>query len=322
MFKDFLYFSKGQKIGLIVLTIIIVLLIAVNLTVPYFIKRPAVENNKEFIAQYEKFKNSLKDKPQHYQKYSPFDEKNKNYDNFPKSATVKPFAFDPNTLDSVGFVKLGLKPFAAKNIINYRKKGGKFKTADDFSKIYGILPEQYEKLKPFIDIPSEFLTQNINKKEAKNTENIEQKYSVKSDTVHIELNAADTADLQKLRGIGSGWAKAIVAYRQKLGGYVSVNQLLEIKNFPSETFFKIEKNLSVDVSKVQKIEINRANVEFMRKHPYLDLYKAKAVYDLRLNKKTLKNIDELNILSEFSTEELQKIAPYFDFKEINRLPKK
>jgi len=314
MFKEFLYFSKGQKIGLIVLAVIIVLLITANQLVPFFVKQPSIENDKDFIAKYEEFKNSLKDKPSRYQKYSPFDERGGGY-NYQKLPEPIYFAFDPNTLDSVGFVKLGLKPFMAKNIINYRTKGGKFKTADDFSKIYGISPEQFAKLKPFITISSEFSAENFERKTA---ETFERKYPEKSDTIRLELNAADTTDLQKLRGIGSGWAKAIVAYRQKLGGFVSVNQLLEIKNFPAETFDRIEKNLFVDVSKIRKIEINRANAEFMRNHPYLDFYKAKAVYELRLNRRTLKNIDELKTLSEFTPEELQKIAPYFDFKEIKR----
>ena len=314
MLKDFLYFSKGQKIGLIVLAVIIVLLIAGNQLVPFFVKVPDIENDKEFIAKYEKFKNSLKDKPSRYQKYSPFDERSGGHNSYQKLPEPKYFAFDPNTLDSVGFVTLGLKPFIAKNILNYRKKGGKFKTADDFSKIYGISSEQFAKLKPFINISSEFLAKDTYEK----TETYERKYPEKSDTIRLELNTADTTDLQKLRGIGSGWAKAIVAYRQKLGGFVSVNQLLEIKNFPAETFSKIEKNIFVDVSQIRKIEINRANTEFMRKHPYLDFYKAKAVYELRLNKKTLKNIDELKALPEFTQEELQKIAPYFDFKEIKR----
>ena len=314
MFKEFLYFSKGQKIGLIVLAAIIILLIAVNQLIPFFVKTPDIENDKNFIAKYEEFKNSLKDKPSRYQNYSPFDERSGGYKNYQKLPEPKLFAFDPNTLDSVGFVTLGLKPFIAKNILNYRKKGGKFKTVDDFAKIYGISPEQFERLKPFIRISSEFLVENSYEK----TEAFERRYPEKSDTIRLDLNTADTTDLQKLHGIGSGWAKAIVAYRQKLGGFVSVNQLLEIKNFPAETFTKIEKNLFVDVSQVKKIEINRANVEFMRKHPYLDFYKAKAVYELRLNKRGLKNIDELKTLPEFSPEELQKIAPYFDFKEIKR----
>jgi len=314
MLKEFFYFSRGQKAGLIVLAVIIILLLVVNQFVPFFVKKPLPKNDKNFMAKYEAFNASLKDKPFRYQKYSPFDENGNNWGNFQKFVEPELFAFDPNTLDSAGFVSLGLRPFMAKNIINYRKKGGKFKTADDFAKIYGISAEQFEKLKPFIKISSEFLAQNSYEK----TDTYEQKYTEKSDTISIELNSADTAVLQKLRGIGPGWAKAIVAYRQKLGGFVSVNQLLEIKNFPPETLAKIEKNIFVDASKIQKIEVNRANVEFMKKHPYLDFYKAKALYELRLNKRTLKSIEELKVLPEFTGEDLQKIAPYLDFKEIKR----
>ncbi|MDR1544030.1 MAG: helix-hairpin-helix domain-containing protein [Prevotellaceae bacterium] len=310
MFKQFLYFSKGQKIGLLALLGLLVLIIAANFFVPKFVSKPKIENNNDFITQYENFRNSLKNKQ--YQKYSPFDEKEIDNQYFTKQITL--FTFNPNELDSAGFVKLGLKPFIAKNIVNYRKKGGKFRTTDDFAKIYGISDEKFAKLKPYIKISAE----NLPEKKEYLVENQPQKiFPQKKDTI-IELNSADTTDLKKLRGIGSGWAKAIVAYRQKLGGYYSVNQLLEIKNFPSETFERIEKNMLADVSKITQIEINRANVDFLRQHPYLNFYQSKAIYELRRKKEVLTSIDDLKPLPDFSAEQLQKIAPYLNFKKIER----
>ncbi|MDR0830164.1 MAG: helix-hairpin-helix domain-containing protein [Prevotellaceae bacterium] len=310
MFKAFLFFSKGQKIGLFVLLGILVLAVLATIFVPKLLLEPKIENNADFMAQLSDFQNSMKDRPQRFQKYSPFDEKNSN--NFKIQIVLRDF--NPNELDSAGFVKLGLKPFIAKNILSYRKKGGKFRTADDFGKIYGISQEQFAQLKPYIKIPPENLVQNL---ETQPKNDLAKNYIQKVDTI-IELNSADTTDLQKLRGIGSGWAKAIVAYRQKLGGYYSVNQLLEIKNFPAETFAKIEQNLTADASKIQKIEINRATVEFLRNHPYLNFYQSKAIYELRRKKEKLNSIDELQILPDFTEKDLQKIAPYLNFKEIER----
>ncbi|MDR2684313.1 MAG: helix-hairpin-helix domain-containing protein [Prevotellaceae bacterium] len=296
---------------MITLLAVLALTIAAMVIVPEFLPKPTIESGEDFLTQFAEFKNSLKDRQ--YQKYSPFDEKRADNKYF-TNKNIKPifFIFNPNTLDSVGFVKLGLKPFIAKNILNYRKKGKKFKTKDDFSKVYGISTEQFTQLKPYILIPPD-IAQGINNQPKKE---FEQKYSVKIDTI-IELNTADTTDLKKLRGIGSGWAKAIVAYRQRLGGYYSVKQLLEIKNFSHETFEKIEKKLTVDASKIQQIEVNRANVDYMRKHPYLDFYKSKAIYELRRNK-ILQSIDELKSLPDFSVEELKKIEPYLNFKKIER----
>ena len=62
--------------------------------------------------------------------------------------------------------------------------------------------------------------------------------SAKTDEM-VELNSADTTRLKMLRGIGSGYAKMIVAYREKLGGFYKAEQLLEVYKFPDETYQKI-----------------------------------------------------------------------------------
>ena len=44
----------------------------------------------------------------------------------------------------------------------------------------------------------------------------------------LDLNRADTAELKKIPGIGSGIARLIVNYRQRLGGFYQIEQLQEI----------------------------------------------------------------------------------------------
>ena len=88
--------------------------------------------------------------------------KTKNETKFPKVAepkqthineqTISYFHFDPNTLDSIGFISLGLKPWIISNILKYRSKGGVFKTDSDFGKIYGFDKKLFSTLQPFIQI--------------------------------------------------------------------------------------------------------------------------------------------------------------------------
>lgn len=66
--------------------------------------------------------------------------------------TVVLVPFDPNTADSAAFVRLGLQPYIAKNILRYRAKGGKFPTPQSFAKIYGITAVQFNTLLPYIYI--------------------------------------------------------------------------------------------------------------------------------------------------------------------------
>ena len=92
--------------------------------------------------------------------------------------------------------------------------------------------------------------------------------SAKTDEM-VELNSADTTRLKMLRGIGSGYAKMIVAYREKLGGFYKAEQLLEVYKFPDETYQKIKHQLSVDTTLIRKIKINEATVKELKSHPYI-----------------------------------------------------
>lgn len=58
----------------------------------------------------------------------------------------------------------------------------------------------------------------------------------------IDLNRADTTELKKIPGIGIGIARAIVAYRNQLGGFYDVGQLQELKWITSDMqhWFKVE----------------------------------------------------------------------------------
>ena len=62
------------------------------------------------------------------------------------------FPFDPNTADSVTFVRLGLTSWQARNALKYRRKGGRWKSADDFARLYGLSEEDFLRLRPYIRI--------------------------------------------------------------------------------------------------------------------------------------------------------------------------
>ena len=46
----------------------------------------------------------------------------------------------------------------------------------------------------------------------------------------VDVNSADTAELKKIPGIGSGIAGGIVRYRERLGGFYALIQLEEVKH--------------------------------------------------------------------------------------------
>lgn len=312
--KRFFFLTKSQRIATLTLILIIVVIVLIDIFLPQilpsqesFFDPKFTEEIKLFEQQLDSFESTNIIVSQHH--YS-----EKKINTTPKKNVF--FEFDPNTLDSVGFVQLGLKPYIAKNVLRYRAKGGVFRKKTDFKKIYGISPNFFKEIEPYIVISPEF-------QQSKTTTNSPKEKEQSSDTIIIiELNSADTTQLKKLKGIGSSFAKRIVSYRKRLGGYVEVKQLLEVYGMNQNLFEKIEPQLKVNPQNIQKIAINYWSVARMRNHPYMNFYQAKAIFDLRKMIEQIDSIEELRHLEEFDSNDLKRLEPYLSFEYDNKKTKK
>ena len=224
--------------------------------------------------------------------------------------------FDPNTADSTLLVTVGLKPYMARNLIRYRQAGKVFRRADDLRRLYGMTDSLYSSLAPYIRIDSVTADSLSGRLPAvhESTSERDTLYAsdqhLKRDTV-LELNTADTAELQLLRGIGRFTAVKIVHYRQELGGYYSVNQLYEIKELHTERIDSLLPHLVVDTTLIEPIDVNRASVRRLYRHPYISYRQAEQLYDLRRRKTRLHTMSELTGI--FTPDELQRLHPYLRF---------
>ncbi len=316
--KNFFYYNKAQRIGILILLGLILLSIAATVLIPViFDKSKEQTTDTKFLKEAAEFRANLieKERKQRSEReFQPFVYRN-NY-SFPKRKEEKYelFAFNPNTADSGTFVRLGLKPYIAKNILRYRAKGGKFRTAEAFEKVYGISSAKFEELKPYIQIPQEIQTAQVNRDKPEQQEE-KANFIQKRDDIIIELNEADTALLQQIRGIGRGYARRIVSYRNVLGGYYSVEQVREVYGMQPEVFEQIKHSLTADGNLIEKIDVNTASIEKLKRHPYIKTFqKAKAIYEYRRKKVKLIHIDELRVLDEFNDEEINRLTPYLEFK--------
>jgi competence ComEA-like helix-hairpin-helix protein len=80
--------------------------------------------------------------------------------------------------------------------------------------------------------------------------------SYKKEKILVELNSADTFDLQRLQGIGPSFAKRIVKYRERLGGFRNKKQVLEVWGMDTARYNRISENLSVNADSVHRIDLN------------------------------------------------------------------
>ncbi|MBR4803620.1 MAG: helix-hairpin-helix domain-containing protein, partial [Bacteroidales bacterium] len=118
----------------------------------------------------------------------------------------------------------GLQPKQAQAAEKYRQRGGVFRKKDDLKKLFFVDEDDFQILEPYIVI------KKIPERE-RSYEHSTANAQRPAETKKIELNTADTSDLKELRGIGSGYAKRIVKYRERLGGFCKPEQLLEVYGF-------------------------------------------------------------------------------------------
>lgn len=229
----------------------------------------------------------------------------------PKNAPVYDlFPFDPNKADSATLNQLGLPRFVCQNILKYRRKGGLFRNKAAFGKIYGMDSLKYAELVPYIRIDSLDFVKPVVRKDSVNFSSFKFK-----EKVIVDLNQADTSVLMKIPGIGSGYSKMIVSYRNQLGGFYSVRQLHEITRIPDSVRRNVEEWFEISASfQIRKIPVNKSSVERLCSHPYLNFYQAKAIQEIKKKRGAIRHINELSLLDEFSALHLELLSYYLDFE--------
>ncbi|CAG5078133.1 helix-hairpin-helix domain-containing protein [Parvicella tangerina] len=126
----------------------------------------------------------------------------------------------------------------------------------------------------------------------------------------IELNKADTTILKKLYGIGSGYAKRIVKYREALGGFVNLNQLSEVYGLKPETIENILPHLVLKNPNTKKINVNTATTDDLKAHPYIDWKVANSIVQIRNNYGKFASIDEITKSVLIDDELYNRLKPY------------
>lgn len=221
--------------------------------------------------------------------------------------------FDPNQEDSAQLVSLGLKPWQARAMVRYREKGGRYRRPEDLKRLWGMTDSLYATLEPYIQIatrPSDTLNTHLrDTMPARDT-----LLRIRKVDTLLCLNTTDTLELQLLRGVGSYTARRIVRYREELGGYVATEQLREIEGLRQEALDTILTHLLICSDSVNRLPVNYASIKRLTRHPYLSFTQAKALYEHRRRHVYLRDIEALRSLSEFTSDDIERLRPYLSFE--------
>jgi hypothetical protein len=207
------------------------------------------------------------------------------------------FFFDPNTISDMDFHRLGITDKQIRTIRNYQDKGGSFQSKTDFLKIYGLTDHQKNTLSEYV---------RIEKKEIEK-HNMDPVTEVKT----IDLNSADSTELELLPGIGDKLSKRIVKYREMLGGYYSLSQLKEVYGLNEQTIRLISPNLTIDPDKIKKIDWNFSDAFELSKHPYLRNNLSKQIVKFRSKYGSISNLEILRDSMILNIAEYNRLKPYF-----------
>lgn len=230
--------------------------------------------------------------------------------------------FDPNTADSTTLVHLGLKPWQASNMLKYRAKGGRYREAEDLKRLYGMTDSMYLALLPYVVIDT-LAIDRWRDSVRMAADSVPRYVSHKRDTI-LNLRTADTTELKMIKGIGSYRAKQIIRYREQLGGFVSVEQLREVKALQpllkdSLSTDSLLSHFFIDSVRVVPLKVNSMRVERLQRHPYLSFEQARAIYELRRKKIHLKHLDQLRTLDCLTEQDIQRLRPYLSFEQKQKL---
>jgi competence ComEA-like helix-hairpin-helix protein len=211
------------------------------------------------------------------------------------------FSFNPNSIGLTEWMKLGLTEKQSLTILKYVSKGGSFKVKADLKKMRVIKPELLQLWQNYISLPDSL--PGFKKSD-------ELKKPFEKEIALLNINQAMLEDLDKLPLIGEGRAKAILTYREKLGGYIFIEQLLEIKCIPDSVYKVLQSRVNTDGKVNRYLNINSDSLF----HPYLPKSFAKMIITYRQQHGNYQRIDDLRVLPLYDDKIIRKIAPYLTVK--------
>jgi competence ComEA-like helix-hairpin-helix protein len=278
-----LKFNRREKRG----SLILLLLVLALLVLPKFFRYQAdplhvslTEEEIEFKAAFEKKKQEKKAKTKFHYK-----ENKKDYQRpLPKAP------FDPDTMSMAAWQNLGLSERQSEVLISYRNRIGGFYNINQLYDAYVLDSSRVNEWQPFLV---------FNKKKP-----VEQK---------LEINSATREDFMALKGIGEKLSERIITFRDKLGGFASVDQISEVYGLSPETFQAIKPKLKVDLSKIKKLNVNALDMKTLAQHPYISYNLAKLIVNYREQHGPYQKLEDLLNSKGIEPDDVKKIEAYVTF---------
>lgn len=282
-----LYVSKRNRRGVVALIVISIALIFFPRVAQLFNGEVILAVSSEDVQAFQKSKKNFKyEKRNYYPKY----EKKKNRFSAP------PRKFNPNDYSAKDWMNLGLSEKQVAVLLKFTKNV--IRSNEDLKRIFVISDELFVLIKDSTFYPErpkiEYTPKIIEEKKVKK----------------LEINTATVEELEALKGIGPFFAKQIIKYRDKLGGFSSKEQILEVWKMTIETYDNLTPQIEIDKTKIKRLNINNITIEELKNHPYLNWSQANSIIKMRAQRIKFNNINEIQESKLIDVETFEKLIPY------------
>ena len=282
-FTFFLEFSKSQQIALVALLISIAGLQAL------YYRVLALPATKPTMSKWE-YVSASPNKDDPFQR---------------KSFPIYPF--NPNFISDYKAYKFGMSLPEINRLRAYRQRNLYVNSAEEFQQITQVSDSILQVLRPYFKFP-DWVTQ------ARKNSLYPSKNKSSASIVKIDINQATAEDLKKIYGIGDGLSERIIQARQKLGAFVSMEQMNFIWGLRPEVIELLKINFEVShVPVIQKINMNTCSLKELMQIPYLNYGNAKAILIYRSKSEKPISIEDLSKIDQFPVDKINIIALYLGF---------
>ncbi|GGG31217.1 competence protein ComEA [Hymenobacter glacieicola] len=234
--------------------------------------------------------------------------------------------FDPNYLSATDWEARGLPGYVARRMVHYREVIGGFRAKEQIRRTYGLEPALYARLAPYIQLPDQLPAREARAYPNGGPYPDRKPFEPRSGNrfprkptrlAAFDLNAADTTQLMQIRGIGRGYARRIVEYRQRLGGFQSKDQTAEIyvlRDAPDLVDSLRKYTFVAPGFAPALLDVNNASFELLQAHPYVGKRLARVLVAFRQQHGPFRQLADLRQIRILDQATFDKLAPYVELK--------
>ena len=215
--------------------------------------------------------------------------------------------FNPNFITDFKGYQLGMSMEEIDRLLAFRKTNRFVNSPKEFQEVTQVSDSLLQKMAPNFKFPDWVLKRNLNQLKTS-------LFHTKETKVIIDINLATVEDLKKVYGIGDALSLRILKEKDKLGGFVSMEQLKDIWGLSPEVIQSLQNEFTIrQLPPIKKINLNVSSIKELMQLSYFKYPLAKAIVTYRSMNGKFQNVEELTKISDFPIDKIKIIALYLEF---------